>query len=210
MAYGMGWSISYTTDILYHFHCGDTPNFTGDMLLLPDYNTGIAVLVNGQVSNVSHNIATEAANILLGLKLTSINVPWWAHWKALDTLATSILFSVIGLFIMWGMYLWWLFRQFRTGKRCFFWSHNAGSFPPSWQVVLYSIPLVIFSMIFAAGNVVLNTLYGYNIFEALALFAMGAPPGLYISGILSIVILTIWVVLLVLVGLFIRQTRKTN
>lgn len=210
MAYGMGWSISYTTDILYHFHCGDTPNFTGDMLLLPDYNTGIAVLVNGQVSNVSHSIATEIANMLLGLNLSSINVPWWAHWKALDTLATGILFSVIGLFIILGMYLWWLIRQFRTGKRCFFWSHKAGSSPPAWQVVLYSIPLVIFSMVFAAGNVLLNTLYGYNIFEALSLFGMGAPPGLYISGILSIIILTIWVVLLVLVGLFIRQTRKTH
>jgi CubicO group peptidase (beta-lactamase class C family) len=116
MAYGMGWSISYTTDLLYHFHCGDTPNFTGDMLLLPDYNIGIAVLVNGQVSNVSHNIATEVANILLGLKLTSINVPWWAHWKALDTLATGILFSVIGLTIIMGMYLWWLFAQVRSGN----------------------------------------------------------------------------------------------
>jgi hypothetical protein len=65
-------------------------------------------------------------------------------------------------------------------------------------------------MIFAAGNVVLDTLYGYNIFEALALFHMGAPPGLYLSGILSIVILALWVVLLVLVGLFIRQTRKAG
>jgi CubicO group peptidase (beta-lactamase class C family) len=208
MAYGMGWSISYTTDILYHFHCGDTPNFTGDMLLLPNYDTGIAVLVNGQVSNVSHNIATEVANILLGLKLTSINVPWWAHWKALDTLATGILFSVIGLIIIMGMYLWWLFGQIQSGKRCFFWSAASGPFPPAWQIVLYSLPLVIFSMIFAAGNVVLDTLYGYNIFEALALFGMGAPPGLYLSGILSIVVLTIWTVLLVLVGLFIRHTKK--
>ncbi len=210
MAYGMGWSISYTGDILYHFHCGDTPNFTGDMLLLPDYDTGIAVLVNGQVSNVSHNIATEIANILLGLKLTSINVPWWAHWKALDTLATGILFSVIGLFIILGMYIWWLVRQARSRKRCFFWSAASGPCPPAWQIVLYSLPLVIFSMIFTAGNVVLNTLYGYNIFEALALFRMGAPPGLYLSAILSIVILTLWVVLLILVGLFIRQTKKAG
>jgi CubicO group peptidase (beta-lactamase class C family) len=208
MAYGMGWSISYTTDILYHFHCGDTPNFTGDMLLLPDHQTGIAVMVNGQVSNVSHNIATQIANILLGLNLTSINVPWWAHWKALDTLATGILFSVIGLFIILGMYLWWLSNQFRAGKRCLFRSHIAGPFPPAWQIVLYSLPLVIFSMILAAGNVLLNTLYGYNIFEALALFGMGAPPGLYLSAILSIAILTMWVLLLVLVGLFVRQTRK--
>jgi CubicO group peptidase (beta-lactamase class C family) len=209
MSYGMGWSISYTTDILYHFHCGDTPNFTGDMLLLPDYNTGIAVLVNGQVSNVSHNIATEIADLLLGLNLTSINVPWWAHWKALDTLAIGILFSVIGLFIIWILYLLWLLKQFRTGKRCFFWATNAGSCPPVWQIVLYSIPLVIVSMIFAAGNIVLNTLYGYNSMEALALFGMGAPPGLYLSAILSIVIILVWVLLLVFVGLCIRQTKKT-
>ena len=208
MAYGMGWSISYTTDILYHFHCGDTPNFTGDMLLLPDYDTGIAVLVNGQVSNVSHNIATEIANILLGLNLTSINVPWWAHWKALDTLAIGILFSAIGLLVIWILYLGWLLRQFRTGKRCFFWAHNAGPCPPVWQIVLYSIPLVIFSMIFAAGNIVLNTLYGYNALEAISLFGMGAPPGLYLSAILSIVIIVMWVLLLVFVGLCVRQTKK--
>lgn len=208
MAYGMGWSISYTTDILYHFHCGDTPNFTGDMLLLPGYNTGIAVLVNGQVSNVSHNIATGIVDLILGLNLSSINVPWWAHWKALDTLAIGTLFSVIGLFIVWVLYLLWLLRQFRTGKRCFFWASNAGPCPPVWQIVLYSIPLVIFSMIFAAGNIVLNTLYGYNSMEALSLFGMGAPPGLYLSGILSIVIIVMWVLLLVFVGLCIRQTKK--
>jgi CubicO group peptidase (beta-lactamase class C family) len=208
MAYGMGWSISYATDILYHFHCGDTPNFTSDMLLLPEYDSGIAVLVNGQVSNVSHNIATGIADLLLGLNLTSINVPWWAHWKALDTLATGILFSVIGLFIVWIMYLWWLFRQFQLGKRCFFRAHNAGPCPPIWQIVLYSIPLVIFSMILAAGNIILNTLYGYNSLEAMALFGMGAPPGLYLSAILSIVIIVMWVLVLVFVGLCIRQTKK--
>ncbi len=208
MAYGMGWSISINTNILYHFHCGDTPNFTSDMLLLPGYDTGIAVLVNGQVSNVSHSIATEIADLLLGLNLTSINVPWWAHWKALDTLATGILFSIIGLFLIWILYLWWLFRQFRLRKRCFFWSHSAGPVPPAWQIVLYSMPIVIVSMIFAAGNVVLNTLYGYNLFEALSLFSMGAPPGLYLSGILSIVIVLMWVFLLVFVGLFVRQTKK--
>ena len=208
MAYGMGWSISYTTDILYHFHCGDTPNFTGDMLLLPDYDTGIAVMVNGQVSNVSHNIAAEIANMQLGLKLSAINVPWWAHWKALDTLATGILFSVIGLFIVLIMYLWWLARQFNAGKRCFFRSKIAGPCPPAWQTVLYLLPITIFSLISIGGNIVLNTLYGYNLFEVLALFGRGAPPGLYISGILSIVILTMWVLLLALAGLFIRKTNE--
>jgi CubicO group peptidase (beta-lactamase class C family) len=208
MAYGMGWSISCNTDILYHFHCGDTPNFTGDMLLLPDHDTGIAVLVNGQVSNISHSIAAEIANIQLGLDLTAINVPWWAHWKALDTLATGILFSVIGLFIVLIMYLWWLARQFNNGKRCFFRSNIAGPCPPAWQTVLYLLPVTIFALIFIGGNIVLNTLYGYNIFEAFALFGNGAPPGLYFSGISSIVILTLWVLLLALVGLFTRKTKE--
>ena len=208
MAYGMGWSISYNTDILYHFHCGDTPNFTADMLLLPDHDTGIAVLVNGQVSNISHNIAAEIANMQLGLELTAINVPWWAHWKALDTLATGILFSVIGLFIILIMYLWWLLKQFNAGKCCFFRSNIAGPCPPAWQTVLYLLPITIFSLIFIGGNIVLNTLYGYNLFEALALFGRGAPPGLYISGISLIVILTLWVLLLALAGLFMRKTKE--
>jgi CubicO group peptidase (beta-lactamase class C family) len=210
MGYGMGWSITCNTEPLYHFHCGDTPNFTSDMLLLPDYDTGIAVLVNGQVSNVSHSIATRAADILLGLDLESINVPWWAHWKALDTMATIILFSIIGLFILWIMYVWWLWSRFSSRKRCFFWSRAAGPLPPAWQIILYSTPIAVIIMIGTAGNVVLETLYGYNIFEALTLFRHGAPPGLYLSGILSIVIVLLWVCLLALVGLITRHTRTPN
>jgi CubicO group peptidase (beta-lactamase class C family) len=210
MAYGMGWSISINSDILYHFHCGDTPNFTSDMLLLPDYDVGIAVLVNGQVSNISHSIATQIADILFNLDLTSINVPWWAHWKALDTIAIGILFSVIGLLVVWIFYIWRLFRLFRVGKRCFFWSKTAGPLPPVWQVVLYSMPAVIISTIAITGNVVVDTLFGYNIFEALSLFEMGAPPGLYISGMMAIAFLLLWGLSMILVGLFIRlpQTKS--
>jgi hypothetical protein len=179
------------------------------MLLLPDYNTGIVVLVNGQVSTNNHDIATKIANTLLGLDLDSMNVPWWAHWKALDTLATGILFPITVLFIGMIIYLVWLLKQLWAGKRCFFWSRMARNSSPIWQIVLYPLPMALFLIIFAAGNIVLHALYGYNVFVAFGLFRMGAPPGLYLSGILSIAILISWALLLVLVVSFTRRTKQT-
>jgi hypothetical protein len=210
MGYGMGWCISRNEAPQLIFHCGDTPDFTTDMLLLPEYDTGIVVLVNGQVSTISHSIAPEAANILLGLDLQSMNVPWWAHWKALDTAATIALSPIVFLFAGWILYSWWLWRRFRTGKRCFFWAPAAGPMPPAWQITLYSIPLALFIMISIAGYVVIKALFGYNLFEVLVLFQCGAPPGLYLSGILFIASIFLWALMLALVGLITRYVKTGN
>lgn len=206
--YGMGWSIS--NDISEEktlWHCGDTPNFTTDMLLLPEHDTGIVVLVNSQASNLGHRIAPEVANILLGLDLKSINVPWWAHWKALDTLAITVFIFIVILLLGWLAYIGWLWRRLCTGKRCFFWSQVAGKKYPAWQITFYLIPLALLIMIMTAGYIVIKALYGYNLFEVLILFRTGAPPGLYLSGILSIFIVFLWSFILAVVGLITRHVK---
>jgi hypothetical protein len=208
MGYGMGWFIGSVDGVLLIWHGGDTPNFTADMILLPDYETGVVVLVNSQASTTGHSIATGVTNLILGLELEPMEVPWWAHWKAIDTLATIVLVFIILLVLALVSYIWYIWRQFRAKKRYFIGSSLASSMLPAWQLVFYVIPLALISMFVLAGYLVVKTLYGYNLFEVLLLFRLGSPPGVYISGVSLLVILFLWALLLAFTGLFTRRSKE--
>ena len=208
MGYGMGWLISSIDGVLVIWHGGDTPNFTADMILLPDYETGVVVLVNSQASATGHSIAPGVANLILGLQIEPMGVPWWAHWKAIDTLATIALVFIIVLVLALMLYIWYIWRQFRAKKWYFIGSSIAGTRLPAWQLVFYVVPLVLISMFVLAGYLVVKTLYGYNLFEMLLLFRLGSPPGVYISGVSLLIILFLWALLLAFTGLFTRRSKE--
>ncbi len=209
IGYGMGWLIdSSNPDVLVIWHGGDTPNSTADMMMLPQYDTGIIVLVNSQACTVGHNIAPAVANLILGLKLDTMMVPWWAHWKMIDTMAIYGLVLVILLLLALLFYVSRVVWHLRIGKRRFFKSEAAAPRPPAWQMALYITPLVLVLMFTLAGYLVVQTLFGYNLFEVAALFGLGVPPGVYISGMSLIISVFIWVILLAIIALFTRGGQR--
>lgn len=209
MGYGMGWFIDNTdADASLVWHGGDTPNFTADMFLLPQYQAGIVVMVNSQACTSGHSIAPGVANIIFGLELDTMTVPWWAHWKRIDTVATFGLIFVSLLLLAMLAYLIRIIWQFRVKKRHFFNSAAAGSRLPLWRLVLYVVPLVLIMMFTFAGYLVVQTLYGYNLFEVAVLFRLGVPPGVYITGVSLILVVFAWMLLLAFVALFTRGVGK--
>jgi len=208
--YGMGWLISCgSDDVSLIWHGGDTPNFTTDMILLPDYQMGVVVMVNSQASTIGHSIAPGIANLLLGLELEPMTVPWWAHWKTIDTMASVALIFIYLLVIGLVIYIWRIWRQFRAGERHFINSPLADNTMPTWQLMFYIAPLVLLILLFIACYLVVNTLYGYNPYEVLIMFHIAAPPGVYISGIIVLVVVPLWALLLAFVGLFTRGSKAT-
>jgi hypothetical protein len=201
----MGWFVDYgPDDVLLIWHGGDTPNFMTDMLLLPDHQFGVVVLANSQTSTIGHSIGPGVANLILGLELEPSTVPWWAHWKTIDTIATAgLVFSSLLLLALAG-YSWRLWRQFRAKKRYLLGSSPVGRMLPVWQVALYTTPLVLLVMFATAGFLVVQALYGYNLYEVLILFRAAAPPGVWLSGVVLIIVVSLWVVLLATVALFTR------
>ena len=202
--YGMGWLSSCGDGVSLVWHGGDTPTFTTDMILLPEYDIGVAVMVNSQASTIGHSIAPGVVNQLLELDLAPMTVPWWAHWKTIDTIATVALGPISLLFLGMGIYIWRLWRQFRRGERFFIGSPLAAGIVPAWQLMLYLALLLLLVLIFIASYLVVNTLYGYNPYEVLIMFHIAAPPGVYISGILTLVIVPLWALLLAGVALLTR------
>ncbi len=206
--YGMGWFISYgSDDVSLIWHGGDTPNFTTDMFLLPDYQMGVVVLVNSQASTIGHSIAPGIANLLLGLELEPISVPWWAHWKTIDTIATIALVFIYILVLALVFYVWRVWRQFRARERHFIGSPLAGDMMPAWQLMLYIAPLVLLILFSIASYLVMNALYGYNLYEVLIMFHIAAPPGVYISGVIVLVVVPLWALLLAFIALFTRSSK---
>ena len=165
------------------------------------------MLVNSQASTIGHSIAPGVANLILGLELEPMVVPWWAHWKAIDTIATVALGPILLLVLTWVAYCWREWQQFRTKKRHFLGSSLAGRMLPLRQVTLYMAPLVLLTMFALTGYLVVQTLYGYNFYEVLILFRMAAPPGVWLSGIMFIAVILLWVLLLAFLALFTRGSK---
>ncbi len=209
MGYGMGWFTCAVDDISLVWHGGDTPNFTADMILLPEYETGVVVLVNSQACTTGHSIAPAVASLILGLELEPLGVPWWAHWKAIDTMASIALGFILLLLMAFIFYIWHIWRQFKVKNRRFIGFSRNDFKPPAWQILFHIIPLALFLMFLLAGYLVVKTLYGYNLFEVLLLFRLGAPPGVYISGVALLMTFFMWALALAFVGIFTRSSIKS-
>ena len=208
LGYGMGWFVSCEPDdVPSIWHGGDTPSFTTDMIILPEHQLGVVVLVNSQVSTNGHSIAPGVVNRILGLELEPIVVPWWAHWKAIDTIATIALVLIALLVLALVLYIWLVWRQFWAKKRRLIGSSLAGRILPARQLVLYIFPLVLLIMFAVTGYLVVQAIYGYNFYEVLFLFRLAAPPGVWLSGMMLISVILLWVLLLAFLALFTRGSK---
>lgn len=208
VSYGMGWFMgSGPDDTSLIWHGGDTPNFMSDMILLPEHQLGVVVLANSQASTVGHSIGPGVAGLILGLEFESSTTSWWAYWKAVDNIATAVLVVNSLLVLAFGVYSWWIWRQFRAKKRHFLGASLAGRVLPAWRMTLYVLPLGLLVMFGVAGYLLVKILYGYNMYQVLILFRLASPPGVWLSGAILVAAILLWASLLVFLALFTRGSR---
>ena len=131
-SYGMGWQIRGQPGSRIIDHTGDTSNFHSNMLLLPDQQIGIVILINvsgySQVNAINIPIEGVAA-ILLGHDLTAAVDPP-ANW-------ISPLVPLVPLFIL----VIWIAGSYLSIQR---WRQR-GKLPPrgSLRFWRYFLPLAI-------------------------------------------------------------------
>jgi hypothetical protein len=159
------------------------------MILIPQLDFGITMLVNGQTSDDIHGIAGDIANLALGKEIELPAAPWWASWAAVDRLATGAL----GLSFVFLIVLVILpFRKLRTRYKAQESITNdpvTKSFLRIWKIVLPSAPLALISISIAVIFGFVQVYLGFNIFKVISRFGGYAPPGVMISAITVLVVI---------------------
>jgi CubicO group peptidase (beta-lactamase class C family) len=204
LAYGMGWFSGESKDgTALVWHGGDTPNFMSDMLLVPENNFGVMVLANAQSSSLGHSLGPGIASIIAGLNLERSAVPWWAYWKTIDTMALSVSLAV-GVVLFVGRLAW----EFRKRNRYVVLSPWAKPSLPVYVFLLYMTPLMLAALVFSVGYTIVQTLFGYNPFDAMAEFRLVSPPGAWIASVTFFGVTITWGLVLAFSALF-TGTRTT-
>ncbi|HEY41721.1 MAG TPA: beta-lactamase family protein [Dehalococcoidia bacterium] len=208
VGYGMGWFIGDSdTGLSMLWHGGDTSNFSADMILVPDYRTGVSVLVNSQNSATVHIIGPGMASLVLGQELELPTAPWWASWRSADTIAmAAAAFSVIA-FLVLIFYLWWRWRRFRRRRTAYLVSIHSKRLK-IWRMVLPFTPLVLLMMAVAAIYVVVWLLFGFNLFQTLVRFGDFSPPGVWVAGWMMFAVICLWAIVLAAQTIFRYWVRR--
>lgn len=193
VAYGMGWLSTTSPDgTRVIWHGGDTPNFVAEMILVPEYDFGISMLVNGQTNDHIHDIAVNIVNLELGTAVVLPNAPWWASWASIDRLAAGTLglsfIFLVGLVIF-------LYRNIRNRHKVQ--EPKTGnsvkkSILKIWKIALPTAPLALLSITVAAAFVFVQVYLGFNIFKIISRFGGYAPPGVMISAITLLIMICLW------------------
>lgn len=192
-SYGMGFFVGKTTGGLPVFwHGGDTPNFCSEMLLLLETNTGIVMLVNGQTSGHTHDIALGVAGLLLGSDVQLPAAPWWASWKSMDTISLYATILAVLLALRLIPYLTTRIR------RLMHYNKYGTGMPPvvpwlrHWRIVAPLTPWMSFTAIVVVGFIMIEIFFGYNIFKTLLRFGYFAPPGIIVGAIAVLTVSVLW------------------
>jgi hypothetical protein len=208
IGYGMGWFSGLSEDgrpLIWHG--GDTPNFMSDMLLVPGQHFGVVVLANAQSTANGHVIAPGIASMLMGITLEQTPVPWWSYWKTADTLATGGLWLCVGLLAGLGGFGWYLGRAFMRRRYTITWPWRHTDRPP-FVTVLYVAPLALILLLATAGYIFIKLFWGWNMYRVLVDFRDVSPPGIWISGMAFLILLSVWGTALAFVALFTRYKAK--
>jgi putative ATP-binding cassette transporter len=208
VGYGMGWFIGDSdTGISMLWHGGDTSNFSADMILVPESQMGVSVLVNSQNSAAVHSIAPGVASLVLGQELRLPTAPWWASWQSADTIAmAAAAFSVVA-FLALIFYLWWRWRHFRRRRTAYLVSIHKKRLR-IWRMVLPFTPLVLLMMAVIAIYIVVWLLFGFNLFQTLMRFGDFSPPGVWIAGWMMFAVICLWAVVLAIQTIFRYWVRR--
>src|SRR4030042_216615 len=193
VAYGMGWLSTASPDgTRVIWHGGDTPNFVAEMILVPEYDFGISMLVNGQTSDHIHDIAVNIVNLELGTEVVLPDAPWWASWAAIDRLAAGAL-GLSFIFLI-GMVIF-LYRNLKIRHKVqepVTDDSVKRSILRIWKIALPTAPLALLSISVVVLLCFVQVYLGFDIFKVISRFGGYAPPGVMISAIRMLIIICMW------------------
>jgi CubicO group peptidase (beta-lactamase class C family) len=201
--YGMGWFTGFTENnepVLWHG--GDTTNFLSEMILLPEQKLGIAMLVNGQTCQNAHEIATGILGLILNVKFKLPQAPWWASWKSVDNI--SIYATALSALLILGLipFIIWQFKVVKSLRQ------NTGSNDSSvkkikiwWLVLPMTLWMVLIGIVIVA-YIVMQSLFGFNVFVTIWRFGYFAPPGTLIAAVTMLIAIFMWAIALSITMIF--------
>ncbi len=210
MSYGMGWFVGKTNSgEPVTWHSGDTPNFLSEMIILPDRNLGVVMLVNSQTSKDAHSVALGITSLFMGSELKLPASPWWASWAEIDHIA--LIAIILALVLILGLipYLWWqwcIIRRYRRREKT---PPNVGKTLKIWPFVFPATPWVFLLLIAAVAYVAVQTMFGFNLFLTLIRFGSFAPPGVMIAAMTILASILLWMIALTVIG-YLRATARVR
>jgi CubicO group peptidase (beta-lactamase class C family) len=200
--YGMGWFSVSVNDISLIWHGGDTPNFSTEMMLVPEHKLGVMVMVNSQNNSLAHSIVPEIAGMVLGFEINLPLAPWWASWGMIDNVATGLVILDLLLILTLAVYLWWLRRQVIQGHRQrLTWPFFTQWRLHIWHTVMHVSPLVVLGTIVLAIFMVAQLFFGFDPYRTVIDFREFAPPSIWWSTILLFIAVALWALTLAALGL---------
>ena len=213
VGYGMGWfSFTDGNGISYIWHGGDTPNFSTEMILVPGYGLGVAMMVNSQNESLVHSLAPQIVGLMVGTDVELPSAPWWASWASLDKFASFL--AAVDLFLVLALvgYIWWLRQQVRMGKR----QRLTWPFLQKWRLhirhaVLNISPLVALGLILLAIFLVARYFFGFDPFSIAVDFRLFSPPSIWWSSVGFFFAIGLWTLMLAALGLaFVKDQVKLD
>ncbi len=210
VSYAMGWFVGQTNNgepVIWH--SGDTPNFLSEMIILPNRNLGVVMLVNSQTSMNAHSVALGIAGLFMGSELKLPASPWWASWAEIDRIALIALILAALLIIGLIPYLWWQWRIIRRYHRGELAPPRVGKTMKIWLFVLPATPLVFVALIAAAAYTVAQVMFGFNLFITIIRFGSFGPPGILISALTILGSIVLWMIALTITG-YLRAAARVK
>jgi CubicO group peptidase (beta-lactamase class C family) len=192
-SYGMGWFIGPINGIPALHHQGETFNFHANMILLPESQWGIVVLINGENSMDLLFGAARIADISEGV--ASLLAGQQPPSPPANTSTWVVYSMLIGLIVVQVSGVIWSARKLQSGRL------NEGRVRVGWQIVL---PLIL-NLLWALITLLLlpKMIFGLP----LTIFATGLPDlgyTLLVSGLLALS----WGILRTTLALFALRTAN--
>ena len=210
MSYAMGWFVGQTnTGEPVIWHSGDTPNFLSEMIILPDRNLGVVMLVNSQTSMNAHSVALGITSLFMGSELKLPASPWWASWAEIDHIALMALILAAVLILGLIPYLWWQWHVIRRYRKGEITPPRVGKTMKIWLFVLPVTPWVFLALIAATAYIVAQVMFGFNLFITIIRFGSFGPPGVLIAAITILGSIVFWMIALTITG-YLRATARTK
>lgn len=211
VGYGMGWLVDTDANgIKRIWHGGDTPSFCADMMILPDYSTGVTAVINSQTSAQGHLIAPGLANLFLDIELEQLASPWWAHWKTIDSFSFGVFAISFLLITGLALFIWRLVCKLRCRHYVLYKPRIPAKWLPARLIFLYNIPLAAYCLLAIIGYVTFRLIYGYNVFKVIGDTLLVAPPSIWAATISVFALVALWSITLSTVTVFIRRNHNTN
>jgi len=200
IGYGMGWFIGYSeSGIQVIWHGGDTPNFAAEMILVPEYELGLVMMVNSQNSSRIHDMAAVIAGMLLDTELKLPAAPWWSSWKTMDNMAIWTMVFSFGLIVSLAIYIRQRIKQLKNSRRNDNYSYTKGWFLRIWRVIPPTAMLLILGASVATSFFIFRSFFGYDIFQIIAGFSLYSPPSIWLSAAAVLGAICLWLIAMVIV-----------